>query len=133
MGRGVFVTCPASLGKQAYWGPYAVSKAGLEALQHVVETTLGVLGEILLGLDGVGELFVGRVHERNELLLELRHLQRHLLLDAVLANAGAASATGVWLGVWEHADWAKKFYFKAGFIEVGTHEFKSERCRIRTC
>ncbi|MEN2494609.1 MAG: putative oxidoreductase YciK [Hyphomicrobiaceae bacterium hypho_1] len=31
-GRGVFVTCPASLGEQAYWGPYAVSKAGLEAL-----------------------------------------------------------------------------------------------------
>ena len=31
-GRGVFVTCPASSGDQAYWGPYAVSKAGLEAL-----------------------------------------------------------------------------------------------------
>jgi len=31
-GRGIFVTCPASSGEQAYWGPYAASKAGLEAL-----------------------------------------------------------------------------------------------------
>jgi NAD(P)-dependent dehydrogenase (short-subunit alcohol dehydrogenase family) len=31
-GRAVFVTSGASSGKEAYWGPYAVSKAGLEAL-----------------------------------------------------------------------------------------------------
>jgi NAD(P)-dependent dehydrogenase (short-subunit alcohol dehydrogenase family) len=31
-GRGVFVTSGASSGKHAYWGPYAASKAGLEAL-----------------------------------------------------------------------------------------------------
>jgi NAD(P)-dependent dehydrogenase (short-subunit alcohol dehydrogenase family) len=31
-GRAVFVTSAASTGKYAYWGPYAVSKAGLEAL-----------------------------------------------------------------------------------------------------
>ena len=31
-GRAVFVTSAASSGKYAYWGPYAVSKAGLEAL-----------------------------------------------------------------------------------------------------
>jgi NAD(P)-dependent dehydrogenase (short-subunit alcohol dehydrogenase family) len=31
-GRAVFVTSGASSGKYAYWGPYAVSKAGLEAL-----------------------------------------------------------------------------------------------------
>jgi len=30
--RAVFVTSGASSGKYAYWGPYAVSKAGLEAL-----------------------------------------------------------------------------------------------------
>ena len=31
-GRAVFVTSGASSGKYAYWGPYAASKAGLEAL-----------------------------------------------------------------------------------------------------
>ncbi|MEO1544687.1 MAG: SDR family NAD(P)-dependent oxidoreductase [Pseudomonadota bacterium] len=31
-GRAVFVTSGAAQGKYAYWGPYAVSKAGLEAL-----------------------------------------------------------------------------------------------------
>ncbi len=31
-GRAVFVTSGAASGKYAYWGPYAVSKAGLEAL-----------------------------------------------------------------------------------------------------
>lgn len=31
-GRAVFVTSGAATGKYAYWGPYAVSKAGLEAL-----------------------------------------------------------------------------------------------------
>ena len=55
-------------------------------------------------------------------------MQRHglgrRLLDALQADAGTAGATGVWLGVWEYADWAKKFYLKAGFVEVGTHEFK---------
>jgi len=31
-GRALFLTCDASKGKHAYWGPYAVSKAGLETL-----------------------------------------------------------------------------------------------------
>ncbi len=31
-GRAVFCTAGAAAGKRAYWGPYAVSKAGLETL-----------------------------------------------------------------------------------------------------
>jgi len=31
-GRAIFVTSGAATGKHAYWGPYAASKAGLEAL-----------------------------------------------------------------------------------------------------
>ena len=31
-GRAVFVTCEAARAAEAYWGPYAASKAGLEAL-----------------------------------------------------------------------------------------------------
>ncbi len=42
-GRAVFVTSGASSGKYAYWGPYAASKAGLEAMvktwAHEVENT----------------------------------------------------------------------------------------------
>lgn len=42
-GRAIFVSSGAASGKNAYWGPYAVSKAGLEALvktyAHEVETT----------------------------------------------------------------------------------------------
>lgn len=42
-GRAIFVTSGAASGKYAYWGPYAVSKAGLEALvktyAHEVERT----------------------------------------------------------------------------------------------
>lgn len=42
-GRAVFLTSGAASGKYAYWGPYAASKAGLEALvktwSHEIETT----------------------------------------------------------------------------------------------
>jgi Dehydrogenases with different specificities (related to short-chain alcohol dehydrogenases) len=42
-GRAIFVTSGAASGKYAYWGPYAASKAGLEALvktyAHEVERT----------------------------------------------------------------------------------------------
>jgi len=42
-GRAIFVSSGAAVGPRAYWGPYAVSKAGLEALvktyAHEVENT----------------------------------------------------------------------------------------------
>jgi NAD(P)-dependent dehydrogenase (short-subunit alcohol dehydrogenase family) len=42
-GRAIFVTSGAATGKNAYWGPYAVTKAGLEALvrtwAHEIENT----------------------------------------------------------------------------------------------
>lgn len=46
-GRAVFVTSGAAKAKNAYWGPYAVSKAGLEALaktyaQEMVNTNVRV-------------------------------------------------------------------------------------------
>lgn len=46
-GRAIFVTSGAASGKYAYWGPYAVSKAGLEALartyaQEVAQTSVRV-------------------------------------------------------------------------------------------
>jgi NAD(P)-dependent dehydrogenase (short-subunit alcohol dehydrogenase family) len=46
-GRALFATCGAASGDLAYWGPYAVSKAGLEALaksyaQELVNTSVRV-------------------------------------------------------------------------------------------
>lgn len=46
-GRALFVTAAAASGDLAYWGPYAVSKAGLEALtrsyaQELINTTVRV-------------------------------------------------------------------------------------------
>ena len=42
-GRAIFVTSGAAVSRRAYWGPYAVSKAGLEALvlsyAHEVQNT----------------------------------------------------------------------------------------------
>lgn len=40
-GRAIFVTSGASSGKMAYWGPYAVSKAALEALVRSYAAELG--------------------------------------------------------------------------------------------
>lgn len=39
-GRAVFVTSGAARGDKAYWGPYAVSKAGLEALVNTYAAEL---------------------------------------------------------------------------------------------
>ncbi len=40
-GRAIFVSSGAASGKNAYWGPYAVSKAGLEALAKTWANELG--------------------------------------------------------------------------------------------
>lgn len=40
-GRAIFVSSGAASGKNAYWGPYAVSKAGLEALAKTWAAELG--------------------------------------------------------------------------------------------
>lgn len=40
-GRAIFVSSGAASGRNAYWGPYAVSKAGLEALAKTWANELG--------------------------------------------------------------------------------------------
>jgi ribosomal protein S18 acetylase RimI-like enzyme len=45
------------------------------------------------------------------------------LMDESLACAQAQGADRVWLGVWEHNPRARAFYRKAGFVDVGDHEF----------
>jgi GNAT superfamily N-acetyltransferase len=45
------------------------------------------------------------------------------LMDRVLAEARAAGASTLWLGVWEHNPRARAFYGKCGFADVGEHVF----------
>lgn len=46
------------------------------------------------------------------------------LVDAVRGEARSVGLTGVWLGVWEKADWAIDFYLNYGFRKVGSHAFQ---------
>ena len=60
-------------------------------------------------------------------LYVLADMQRHglgrRLVDAVRVRAGESEANGLWLSVWEDADWAIEFYQKCGFVEVDTTDF----------
>ena len=60
-------------------------------------------------------------------LYVLADMQRHglgrRLVDAVRVRADESEANGLWLSVWEDADWAIEFYQKCGFVEVDTTDF----------
>jgi len=45
------------------------------------------------------------------------------LMPRVVAEATAAGAQTLWLGVWEHNLRARAFYGKCGFVDVGEHVF----------
>jgi GNAT superfamily N-acetyltransferase len=61
-------------------------------------------------------------------LYVLATMQRHgigrRLMADVFAFARESAAIGVWLSVWELADWATNFYARNGFIEIGKVDFK---------
>jgi GNAT superfamily N-acetyltransferase len=61
-------------------------------------------------------------------LYVLASVQRHglgrRLMECVVAHAEEHGARGVWLSAWEFADWATRFYSKAGFKSVGKVKFK---------
>ena len=46
-----------------------------------------------------------------------------MLMDHAVAVAGAEGSPGLWLSVWQDADWATGFYEAYGFRRVGTAEF----------
>ena len=50
-------------------------------------------------------------------------LGRHLV-ECVVAHAKERAANGVWLSAWEFADWATRFYSRAGFESIGKVKFK---------
>jgi ribosomal protein S18 acetylase RimI-like enzyme len=46
-----------------------------------------------------------------------------MLMDRAVAAARREGYKGVWLSVWQDADWATGFYEAYGFQRVGTAEF----------
>jgi len=45
------------------------------------------------------------------------------LMDRVVANVAMSADEGIWLSVWQEADWAIAFYESCGFRNVGTADF----------
>lgn len=65
--------------------------------------------------------------EIQQLYIHPAHQRRgvgKMLVDAALDEARSAGLMGVWLGVWEKADWAIYFYLNYGFRKVGSHAFQ---------
>ena len=65
--------------------------------------------------------------EIQQLYIDPRHQRRGIgkaLVESALAETRTLGLTGVWLGVWERADWAINFYLKYGFAKFGSHAFK---------
>jgi len=45
------------------------------------------------------------------------------LMDRVVASVAASGGEGIWLSVWQDADWAIAFYESYGFRNIGTADF----------
>ena len=52
------------------------------------------------------------------------------LMDWAVATAREQGRAGLWLSVWQDADWATAFYQRYGFRQVGTAEFWLGRTRF---
>jgi ribosomal protein S18 acetylase RimI-like enzyme len=52
------------------------------------------------------------------------------LMDHAVAAARDEGYTGIWLSVWQDADWATGFYEAYGFRRVGTAEFRLGRSKF---
>lgn len=53
-----------------------------------------------------------------------------LLTDCAVSITRAQSADGLWLSVWQEADWAVKFYRAYGYRTVGTAVFRLGKSRF---
>jgi ribosomal protein S18 acetylase RimI-like enzyme len=52
------------------------------------------------------------------------------LMDRAIAAARDGGRAGIWLSVWQDADWALRFYEAYGFRRIGTAEFWLGRSRF---
>jgi ribosomal protein S18 acetylase RimI-like enzyme len=68
------------------------------------------------GATEVQQLYVDADHQRKGI--------GRLLMDRAVSAAREDAQDGVWLSVWEEADWAIHFYQAYGFHTVGTTDFR---------
>ncbi len=50
------------------------------------------------------------------------------LIDATVAEVKQGGLAGIWLGVWDRADWVHAFYERRGFDTVGSQVFRLGSC-----
>ncbi len=74
--------------------------------------------------DGIPAVNVREIHQLYIAPSQQRIGVGTSLMDAALHYAASDSADGVWLTVWDEADWAINFYLKHRFIQVGTIDFR---------
>lgn len=68
--------------------------------------------------------------EIQQLYVDAGRLRRgigRMLMDNAVAAARDEGYTGIWLSVWQDADWATGFYEAYGFRRIGTAEFRLGR------
>jgi ribosomal protein S18 acetylase RimI-like enzyme len=71
----------------------------------------------------VQQLYVDADHQRKGI--------GRLLMDQAVSVAREEALDGVWLSVWEEADWAIHFYQAYGFHTVGTTDFLLGKSRYK--
>ena len=87
------------------------------AVAGFIKTRCGAVpdGVPAAGAIEVQQLYVDRNQQR-------RGVGRQLM-ERAFAAAREAGSEGLWLSVWQDADWATAFYERLGFRQVGTAEF----------
>jgi ribosomal protein S18 acetylase RimI-like enzyme len=67
-----------------------------------------------------------RAIEVQQLYVDANHQRKgigRMLMDRAVATAREEGQAGLWLSVWQDADWATGFYEAYGFRRIGTAEF----------
>ena len=75
----------------------------------------------------------GHIGEVQELYVDAAWQRRGIgqaLMDRAVAAAAEQDCSGLWLSVWQEADWATAFYETYGFRRVGIAEFRLGRARF---
>jgi len=95
---------------------YSIARDG-DAIAGFVKIRLGAAHDIIPAADAieVQQLYVDAAWQRKGV--------GSALMDWAVSAAREQGCAGLWLSVWQHADWATKFYQAYGFRQVGTAKF----------
>jgi ribosomal protein S18 acetylase RimI-like enzyme len=144
------VAALSSVGRQAFLAAYENTADADSIAQHVerhfsedsIAKALGAAGQAYLiaisdgdaaGFANLGEgdapiaLPAKPAIEVQQLYVSPNHQRSGVgarIMDAVVEIAKRRAFRGIWLRVWEDADWALRFYRKCGFVEVGAARFQ---------